>query len=83
MGSRSCDDDILSVLGELRDKFPPGVADIIYELVEHNEPGVALDTLCSQTFEAGISLSEENRSKLLGVAASLGIPTSQLDGLSA
>lgn len=83
MGNRSCDDDILSVLGELRDKLPPRVTDIIYELVEHNEPGVALDTLCSQTFEAGISLSEENRSRLLGVAASLGIPISQLDGLSA
>lgn len=83
MENRSCDDNIMSVLNELRDKLSPGVVEVIYELVEHNEPGVALDTLCSQTFELGIFLSEENKSRLRDAANSLGIPASQLDGLSA
>lgn len=67
----------------LKDKYPLEVVDVLYELVEHNEPGVALETLCSQLFEAGISLSEENRSRLRDVADSLRIPMSKLDRLSA
>ena len=73
---------ILAVLGQVGGGLPEDTVKIIGELANHNEAGVALDTLCSQVFEYGLNLSEEDRARLKEAASLLGIPSAQLDGLS-
>lgn len=74
--------NILAVLGQIRGDLPDDTVEIVGELIDHNEAGVALDTLCSQVFEYGIELSRDNKALLAAAAGALGIPLSQLDGLS-
>jgi len=73
---------ILAVLNHIAGRLPNDQMQIIDELINHNETGVALETLCSQAFEYGIELSEEHKARLRQVAFLLGIPLSQLDALS-
>lgn len=73
---------ILAVLNQTRGCLPDNTVMIVGELVDHNETGVALETLCSQVFEYGVELSGEQKARLKKVAFLLGIPLSQLDGLS-
>lgn len=73
---------ILAVLSQIEGGLSDDTVKIVGELVDHNEAGVALDVLCSQVFEYGIELSGENKARLKDAACSLGIPLSQLDGLS-
>lgn len=73
---------ILGVLEQVKGSLPDDTVKIVGELAGHNEAGVALDTLCSQLLEYGIDLSRENKARLQKAACLLGIPQSQLDGLS-
>jgi len=73
---------IMAVVNEIGAHFPDETAKNVGELVEHDEAGVALDILCTQIFEYGIQLSGENSAKLKEAACLMGIPSSQLDGLT-
>lgn len=73
---------MLGVLHQIESEIPIDAVEIIRELVEHNEEGVALETICSQIFEYGIELSIEQKTTLKDVAFLLAIPLAQLDGLS-
>lgn len=73
---------ILAVLNQVEIRLPDDTVRIVGELIEHNEAGVALETLCSQVYEYDIVLSDEDKAKLKDAACLLGIPLSQLDGLS-
>ena len=76
------EDVVLAVLSKIDGAVAGDAVKIISELVDHNETGVALDTLCSQAFECDIELSKEDKTKLKNAARLLDIPISQLDGLS-
>lgn len=80
MGSSEA--DILSVLDGMEAHLPCEVTDIIHELVDHNEAGVALETLCSWICERGIVIPQRDKAKLRDAADWLGIPLSRLEGLS-
>lgn len=73
---------ILAVLDQVGGGLPEDTVKIIGELVNHNEAGVALDTLCTQIFEYGLNLCGEDKARLKEAACLLGIPQTQLDGLS-
>lgn len=72
---------IMAVLDEIGASFPDETVRNLGDLVEHNEPGVALDILCSQILEYGLELSDKNRTRLKDAARLMSIPFSQLDGL--
>lgn len=72
---------IMNVLNEIGSKLPDETVKSVSELVDHKEPGVALDVLCSQIFEYDLNLSGVNRSKLKKAAHLMSIPLSQLDGI--
>ena len=72
---------IINVLNDVKERFPDGTAKNVRELVEHNEPGVALHILCSQILEFGIELPAHKKSRLITAACLMGIPLSDLDGL--
>jgi hypothetical protein len=74
--------NIMAVLNDMRGGFCDGTTGNVRELVEHDEPGVALQVLCAQLFECGIKLSNLNLSRLTTVARLMGIPLSDLDGLA-
>ncbi len=73
---------IMTVLNEIGSKFPDETVKNVSELIDHKEPGVALDVLCSQIFEYGLNLSGVNRSNLKKAAHLMSIPLSQLDGIN-
>jgi hypothetical protein len=73
---------IMAVLDEIGARFPDGAVGNVRELVEHDEPGVALGVLCSQILEYGIELSPENKFRLTNAAGLMGITLSELDGLA-
>ena len=73
---------LLAVLNQIGDGFPSSTIKLVSELVDHNEAGVALETLCSQILEYDIKLPEEYKTRLKSAAYTLAIPLSQLDGLS-
>ena len=73
---------IMAVLDQIGASFPDETVKNVGELVNHNEAGLALDILCSQIFEYGIQLSGENSVRLKKAACSMGLPSSQLDGLA-
>lgn len=73
---------VLSVLTGIEAKLPREMASVIHELVDHNEPGVALETLCSLICEHGIVIPERDKAKLRDAADWLGISLSRLEGLS-
>nr|WP_198980103.1 MafI family immunity protein [Herbaspirillum sp. ASV7] len=73
---------ILDVLHQVEFLIPSNTVGIINELVEHDEVGIALETLCSQIFEYDIELSVEQNTVLKDIALLLSIPVSQLEGLS-
>lgn len=75
--------DILSILNGMEAHLPCEVADVIRELIDHNEAGAALETLCSWICELGIVISELDKAKLRDAAGWLGIAVSRLEGLSA
>lgn len=72
----------MAVLDEIGASFPDETVRNVGDLVEHNEPGVALDILCSQILEYGIELSDKNRARLRDAACFMDISLSQLDGLT-
>ena len=73
---------IMTVLDEIGPSFPDETVKNVSELIDHKEPGVALDVLCSQIFEYGLNLSCINRANLKEAARLMSIPLSQLDGLN-
>lgn len=73
---------VLAVLNYVRGSLSNDTVMIVGELVDHNEIGVALEILCSQIVEYGIDIGGGYKARLKDVALSLGIPLSQLDGLS-
>ena len=73
---------IMAVLNEIGPSFPDETVKNVSELIDHEEPGVALDVLCSQIFEHRLNISCINRSNLKEAARLMGIPLSQLDGLN-
>lgn len=72
---------IKAVLDEIGKKFADDTAGNVLELIEHNEPGVALNILCAQIFEYGIEISADNRFRLKNAASLMGLPLSETDGL--
>ena len=72
---------IINVLNDVKERFPDVAAKTMRELVEHNEPGVALHILCSQILEFGIELPAHKKSQLITAACFMDIPLSDLDGL--
>lgn len=74
--------NIMAVLDDVGKSFADETAGNVLELVEHNEPGVALNILCSQISEYGVELSPENRFRLKTAARLMGLPLSDLDGLA-
>ena len=73
---------IMTVLNDVATGFPDQTVENVRDLVEHDEPGVALSVLCSQISEYGIQISTRDRSRLTDAACLMGIPLSDLDGLT-
>lgn len=73
---------IMAVLNEIKSSLPDKTVQNITELIDHNEPGVALEVLCAQIFEYGLELSYVNKSNLKEAARLMHIPFLQLEGLA-
>ena len=74
--------NIKAVLDEIGKNFADDAAGNMLELIEHNEPGVALTILCSQIFEYGVEISPDNRFRLKNAALLMGLPLSDIDGMA-
>ncbi len=73
---------IMAVLNEIKSSLPNKTVQNLTELIDHNEPGVALEVLCAQIFEYGLELSCVNKSNLKEAARLMNIPFLQLEGLA-
>ena len=71
---------IAAVLEELGCAFPDDTVKNVRELLDHGEPGIALETLCAQLIEYQIQFSPAIRARLRAAADLMGMPMTDLDG---
>lgn len=74
---------IAEALDEVASSFPDDdTVRNIQELLNHGEPGVALETLCTQLVEYEIEVAPDVKSRLRLAADLMGMSWTDLDGLS-
>ena len=71
---------IAGVLDEVASSFPDDTAKNVQELLNHGEPGVALEILCTQLAEYEIEVAPDGKSRLRLAAALLGMSWTALGG---
>ena len=64
-------DELRALLSELTEKLQKDDFNIINELIDNREWGIAIETLCTQIYEYDIKISPEFYEKLASFAKSL------------
>lgn len=71
---------ITEVLDKVAFSFPDDTAKNVQELLNHGEPGVALEILCTQLVEYEIEIAPDDKSRLRLAAALMGMSWTDLGG---
>lgn len=71
---------IAAVLVDVSSAFPDDTVKNVQELLAHGEPGIALETLCTQLAEYEIEVSPDITTRLRAAACLMGISISDWDG---
>jgi hypothetical protein len=67
---------LYDLLNEVKDKLRPEDEMYIKEFIEHNELGLAYETLCTQIYEYGVQISPTSYEKIIFCGNSMGIEPS-------
>ncbi|MFP3754403.1 MafI family immunity protein [Cupriavidus sp. SIMBA_020] len=73
---------IATVLNEVASAFPDDTPKNVRELLDHGEPGVALEVLYAQLIEYQIEFSPDLKSRMRTAADLMGMSIANLDGAS-
>ncbi|SCU76054.1 hypothetical protein CNECB9_2710005 [Cupriavidus necator] len=73
---------LAAVLDEVVSAFPDDTVKNVQNLLDHGEPGIALETLCTQLVEYRLEVSPEIKSRLRAAADLMGMSITDLDGPS-
>ena len=71
--SRSLELQLTLLLNEVKDALPPNDTKLILEFINHNECGLAYETLCTQIYEYDIHISSEFFDKIFSIGKLLEI----------
>jgi hypothetical protein len=63
----------MGLLIRLGDRLSLQTQEIVDELVEHNEPGVALEMMADMLGEAGASITDQERTEMLQLGSHMGM----------
>jgi hypothetical protein len=74
---------LLSVIGKIGHLFPDDTANNVTELATHSEPGIALETLCTQIDEHQLSIDADTFNDIMQVAILIGLYPAELETIKA
>ena len=63
----------MGILIRLGDRLSVQTQEIVHELVEHNESGVALEVMADMLAEAGASITDHERNEMLQLVSDMGM----------